>query len=453
MSQTISSLAAEPTKPIAMIAFEKAMYNQWNRTCEVATALSQYGTKEMDTSMQTSRFAIPSTTGSPTRMYGDELPSEFANCQDAPTFTYAEVDLKWGVAPLRQRYDFLQLKSGFMGDPARFSIDNLQKDVKFDCERMLCGGVGDAVLFNLGGTGTDNGDGTFTYPVQNYGGRTGQTLGRLMRALLLEGTPIQAATAVGAAPGNLAAVKIVSVTSDPGTETITTDGDLADGGATAAGWVVYRARQDASGVQGATDAHYGLPYIVSDWTDYATFQGVTQTEAPNFQAEVIRSPDAPVTIDEAMFNRLLSLCEVAYPADPGDKKGPVMNGFFLLNTWNVNYYAQSLLKDRRYMTPPLRNAGASGYAKKYLAFCDIPIVGAHMAQRDSAYYCIADRLFWRKNGPLWGQFMAIGGQTRFSIPCSPDQEVRWVFCRQLAAHGRAGMGRHDNLDPYMPEAA
>ena len=131
----------------------------------------------------------------------------------------------------------------------------------------------------------------------------------------------------------------------------------------------------------------------------------------------------------------------------------MLNGFFLMHTFNVNAYAMTLLKDRRFMTPPLRSSGASGYAKKYLAFNDMPIIGGAMAQRASAYYCVADRLFWRKNGPMWGQFMAIGGQTRFSIPCSPDQEVRWVFSRQLAAHGRAGLGRIDNLDYATPDAA
>ena len=146
------------------------------------------------------------------------------------------------------------------------------------------------------------------------------------------------------------------------------------------------------------------------------------------------------------------LAEVLIPADP-DGAGPVMNGFFLFQTWNVNAYAMTLLADRRFMTPPLRNAGASGYAKRYLTFNDLPIVGAKLMQRASGYYACADRLFWRKNGPMWGQFMAIGGQTRFSIPCSPDQEVRWVRCGQLAAHGRAGMVRADNLDYARPDAA
>lgn len=448
MAQTVDTV-----RPLAMIAFEKAMYNQWNRCVEVVTALSQHGSDEMDTEMLTQRFSIPATTGAPTRGYGDTLPSEFANCDDAPTYAYAEVDLVWQVAPARIRYDLLQLKNGFMGNPVQHTLDNLNRDVKFEAERWTAGGIGDAVLFNLNGAGTDNLDGTFTYPVANYGGRAGQVLGQLMEALLLEGTPIQAADAVGNAPGNASGdIRIVSVVATPGSETITTDGDLAGGGATAAGWVVYRSRTDAGGVQTLGDAHRGLPYIVSDWTDFATFQGVTQADAPRFQAKVIRSPGAPLAINEQLFNRMLSLGEVALPCDP-DGKGPVMNGFFLLHTFNVNAFALSLTQDRRFMTPPLRNAGAAGYAKKYLSFCDIPVVGAHMAQRNSAYYLIADRLFWRKNGPLWGQFMTIGGQTRFAIPCSPDQEVRWVSCRQLAAHGRAGMVRADNLEEALPDAA
>ena len=447
-------VSIDGNRPLAMTAFEKVMYNQWNRCTEVVTALSQYGEEEMDTDMLTQRFAIAGTHGAPTRKYGDSLPSEFANCDDAPEHAFSEVDLLWQVAPTRIRYDMLQLKRGFMGDPVQFALDNLVRDVRFEAERNTCSGIGDDVIFDLNGPGVDNGDGTFTYPVINYGGLPGQLLGQLMKALLLEGTPIQAASAVGAAPGNASPVYILSVVDTPGSETITTDGDLAPGGAgpTAAGWVVYRGRQDAAGVQGANDAPRGLPYIVSDFTDFALFQEVTALEAPRFEAQVIRSPGAPLAIDEKLLNRMLSLGEVNIPCDP-DGKGPVMNGFFLFHTFNVNAFALSLTQDRRFMTPPLRNAGAAGYQKKYLAFCDIPVVGGHMAQRTSGYYLLADRLFWRKNGPMWGQFMAIGGQTRFSIPCSPDQEVRWVRCGQLAAHGRAGMVRADNLEEARPEVA
>jgi len=452
MGQTITN-----SRPVAMIAFEKAMYQMWNRSCEVSTALSQYGSKEMDTDMLTQRFAVEGTTGAPTRHYGDELPREFANCDDAPTQAYSEVDLLWSVAPARIAYDLLQLNKGFMGSPVEFTLNNLVKDVKFEAERNLCSGVGNDVIANFNGAVTDNLDGTFTVLVWNYGGVAGQQLGQLMEALLLESTPIHAARAVGDPPGNLLAVKITSVVATVGAESITMDGDPTDfantGVASDNTWVFYRGRNDAAGVQGATDAPYGLPYLVSDWVDYAAFQVTVQADAPRFESQVIRSPGVPLGINEQLFNRMSGLSEVAVPQDPGNGKPAVMNGFYLLHTFNVNGYALSLQKDRRFMTPPIRKAGASGYAKKYLTFNDEPIVGAHMAQRNSAYKVIADRLFWRKNGPMWGQFMAIGGQTKFAVPCSPDQEVRWVRSGQCCTHGRAGMVRADNIQPFFPEAA
>ena len=75
-----------------------------------------------------------------------------------------------------------------------------------------------------------------------------------------------------------------------------------------------------------------------------------------------------------------------------------------------------------------------------------------MAQRAKLYYLLARKLFMRRNGPMWGQFMAIGGATQFSVPCSPDEETRWVRCYQNAAHGRAGMGKFSNIDYALPDA-
>lgn len=446
------SLNQGSVQPLEITLFEEAMYNLFNRTGEATNLLSFQGTKQMDTSTNRQKFAITGTTGSPTRKVGDKLPSNFDNCDDSPTFAYSEVDLKWQVAPTRIRYDLLMLKDGYMGDPVEFTLNNLQKDMRFEGERNLCAGIGDDVIFNLLGVVADNGDGTFTYQVANYGGRAGQILGKLMKSLLLEGTPVQSSTAVGQPPGSITPYKILSVVDTLGTESITTAGDITGLGAgvDATGYIVYRSRPSVGGVQGATDAPYGLPYLVSDYTDFATFQSATAATAPRFICEVIRSA-APQAINEDLLNRMLSLGEISLPADPGDGDGPMLDGVFLMNTFNVNAFAMLLLQDRRYTLPPLRSAGASGYAKKYLTFSDLPVAGAHLAQRNSAYYLLCRNLFRRKNGPLWGKFMAIGGQTRFAIPCSPDQEVRWVSCYQNCAHVRPGMVRADNLDAATPD--
>ena len=440
-------------QPIEITLFENAIYNLNNRTCEVTTLLSQHGMKEMDTSANKQRFAVSGTTGSPTRFVGDSLPSEFDNCDDSPTWAYAEVDLKWQIGPTRVRYDLLMLKDGYMGDPVQWTIDNLQKDLRFEVERTLCSGVGDAVIANLTGTVTENPGGTWTYSVENYGGRAGEQLGQLMDALLLEGTPVQAASAVGAAPGSLTPYYIQSVVSTLGSESITTNGDISGlgNGGSVTSWVFYRSRPSTGGVISATDAPYGLEYLISDFTDFATFQSTTAATAPRYKCGVVNRGGAPMAIDEALLNRMLSLGEVALPSDP-DGKGPVVDGFFLMHTFNVNAFAMTMLQDRRFMLPPLRSAGAAGYAKKYLSFCELPVVGGHLAQRNTVYYPLARNLFVRKNGPMWGKFMAIGGITRFSIPCSPDQEIRWVRCGQNAAHVRPGMVRADNCIAATPDA-
>ena len=440
-------------QPIEITLFENAIYNLNNRTCEVTTLLSQHGMKEMDTSANKQRFAVTGTTGSPTRFVGDTLPSEFDNCDDSPTWAFAEVDLKWQVGPTRVRYDLLMLKQGYMGDPVQETIDGLQKDLRFEVERTLCAGVGDAVIANLTGNVTDNGNGTFTYLVANYGGRAGEQLGQLMDAMLLEGTPVQAATSVGAAPGSLAPFYIRSVVSTLGSESITTNGDitgLGGGGGPLTGWVFYRSRPSTGGVISATDAPYGIEYLISDFTDFAMFQSTTAVTAPRFKAAIVNRGGAPMAIDETLLNRMLSLGEVSLPADPGDGEGPVLDGFFLMHTFNVNAFAMTMLQDRRFMN--LRSAGAAGYAKKYLTFCDLPVVGGHLAQRNTVYYPLARNLYVRKNGPMWGKFMALSGQTRFSIPCSPDQEIRWVRCAQNAAHVRPGMVRADNCIAAIPDA-
>lgn len=447
-------LTTQVAQPIAMIEYEKAMYNQLNRGTPTETYLSQYGEEEMDTNMLTQRFAVEGTTGSPSRNYGNSLPDQFANCDNSPEWAAAEVDLKWAVSPTRIRFDMIQMNAGFMGNPVQYALDNVEKDMRFESERSLCSGVGNDVYFNLKGTVTDNGDGTFTYLCENYGGQANQLLGVIMKNLQLEGTPINAASAVGAAPGSVPPFEIISVVATPFAESITTNGDISGLGAggSVAGWVVYRSRQDNAGIQGATDAPYGLPYLISDWQDYALFQNVTQLEAPRYESQVVRSA-VPQPINEDLLTRMLSLGEVAAPTQPEDGKPPVINGFFLLHTFNVNAFARLLLQDRRYILPPLRNAGAAGFAKKYLSMNDMPIVGSPLMQRQTGYYLIAKNIFVRKNGPMWGKFMAIGGQTRFAIPCSPDQEVRWVRSSQRAIHVRPGCVRADNLDPALYDAA
>lgn len=440
-------------EPLEMIAYEQAITNQMNRNCDVVKLFSSEGTKEITTEYQTTEFPIVGTHGAPARVSGRTLPRQWDNCDNSPSFATGTADLVWMIAPTVIDWQVEQMKGGLMGDPVQWQMDNLEKDVMTETERFVCAGLGDAVLFNLAGAGTDNGDGTFTYPIENYGGISGQILGELVNSLNLPGTPVQAADAVGNAAGNANAVTILDVRAELGNEAIICDGDLAPGGATAAGWVVYRARRDAGGIQAAGEACRGLPYLIADWQDYSTVEGFTRTAAPTWQSRVIRSPGAPVPINNALWNRILSMGEVSMPQDPNDGKTPVLDGFLLTHTFNVNQYGGSLSTQQQVWTPPLRNVGVQGYEKKYLSYNGIPICGANMAQRNTAYYARARQLFWRKNGPFWGQWMAIGGVKRFSRPCSPDQEIRWVKSGQLVVHGRAGMVRHDNLDAALPDAA
>lgn len=451
--------AALPTaQPLLKTEYEQALRNYLKRNCPIWSSISREGWSTLKTAFKTHIFAFQKTQGGQFRGVGQNDENDLDGCEDGPTFGNSTITYNHFYAPTRVKEEvFHEATEGAMGNAFLVTLEDLQKGCLLEFERMMLSTTGNAVLFQLDDAGTDNGDGTWTFSIVNYGGIANQEIGHIVRSLHLERIPLQAASAVGATPAQPTPRRVISVDPTLGAETITVDGDLGDtagGTPAAAGWVVYRSRVSNGGVQGADDALRGFPLVIDDGNNGDPFQNVyvlddSQAQyAPYFKSQVFGDAANPITLTEAQLIEMITAAEINAPGDVDDDIRVVRN-FFTMHTLVYNAFAATLLNLRQLTAPTLWGMDGikpvAGFKRNALTLSGYPCFHSQLHQRNTVYFADSEGLCVVHNGPAEGQFVTRGGRREVPVPCTTKTEFLYMIYAQLAARERSRMCRRDGV--------
>ncbi|HUW15697.1 MAG TPA: hypothetical protein VMW94_01350 [Actinomycetes bacterium] len=446
--------AVANASPLTIRKYEKRLAKYMQTDGVIMSLIARRGWKTINVDHAEVAWGFETKSGSPVRGYGSVLPREFANCDNFPDWANGLLTFAWLVAPRRIPHDLRRWQ--YMGNPGQDPMTSLGDWMVREQARVMlsCGSSG--VLFNLDGpTPAPNADGTYTYPVANYGGVAGQELGHLMERLQLEGAPLQAASALGVAAGNAEPVECTIVTSDPFNETITVSEafDADTPGTAAAGWIVFYERRDSGGVQSLGDMPLGLFEGIDDWTSPTTLYTIDETEAPRYRSHV-DTLASPAPLSESRLLDVLGLIECQAPVigKDGDK---IPRTFITMDPLQWRNLQKTLLQDRSVMVENgkvFKGAGGT-LSHKMETFSGYPLGTDRLHARNSVFVGNGESTSILQNGPREGQFMTVDGRKKFAIPCSPDEEMRLISCYQLWFLTRAGQARLDSIEPNRVDAA
>jgi hypothetical protein len=426
--------------------FEQGVSYDVNVSCPAFAALSREGTKKLQKA-RTHKFAIKGNIGQSARTYGANDPCDgFAVCSAPPEYCDVELTYKKIYIPYRVCNETIQEagSGGAMFDVFRQDLKDLAEQHGHHLERALFTGDGRDVLFTLADTGTDNGDGTWTYAVQWYGGLQGEEMGDILESLLLINMCIHVSDAVGNAARATAqadnSTTILDVDPTLGAETITVDDQIV---AAAVGDVVYRSRQDTNGVQGATDGLTGFPLLIDDFSLADPFQGVASEDCPSFSARCCDNGGLQRDLTETLMEQALTTAMVRKGRRKGEKVTFQRHAFFTHEA-TARKFALSLTEQRRFTAPQmLGEAGMrphAGIDMKFLTYDGVPFITSHLGLRNTVYLADLAELVIVHNGKAEGQFLsAPGGPTVERVACTPTFEYVWFAYLDFATRKRNGM--------------
>jgi hypothetical protein len=421
--------------------FEQGVKNDINSRVPGWAALSREGTK-MPTRAKTHKFAIKGNIGQTARVYGANDPcGGFAQCDVPPEYCDVELLYKKLFASYRVCHETIREAGteGAMFDVLENDLIDLVEQMVNIYERSIFTGDGRNVLFTLADTGTDNGDGTFTYEVQWYGGFENEQLGDTLEQLLLVNLHVQAAADCGEAPRDVEGKQIQSVDGTPGAETITTVGSL---GAVSIGDIVYPSREDADGVQGCTDGLTGFPLLCDDFSLSDPFQGVTAESCPSFAGRICDNGGETRPLTEELMEQAVGK---SFVRQGGSRKESVSfkRFAFFTHEYTARKFGLQLTADRRWAAPafftPKGLKPNAGFDMDYLTYDGIPFITSQKGLRNSLFLMDLANTVIVHNGAPEGQFLAApNGPTVERVPCTPTFEWIWWAYLDFATRRRNG---------------
>lgn len=451
--------AAAPTVlSVLKTIFEQGVSYDINLSCPGWAALSKEGTSKL-VQAKTHKFAIKGNMGQSARIYGDNDPcAGFAVCSAPPEYCDVELTYKKTYIPYRVCNETIQEagSGGAMLDVFRQDLKDLVEQHTHQLERSLFTGDGRDVLFTLADTGTDNGDGTWTYAVQWYGGLQGEELGTILESLYLINLCIHVAdqTGTGATVRSSAAtddsVTINDVDATLGAETITVDNQIV--GSTV-GDVVYRSRQDQTDyIQGSTDGLTGLPLLVDDFSLADPFQGVDSADCPSFSSRICDNGGLKRDLTEELLEQAITTAFVR----KGRRNGQGMSWqkhSFMTHEATARRFALSLTQDRRFTAPAMITKQGmkpvGGVDMEYLCYDGIPFITSHLGRRNTVDLVDMSELVIVHNGKAEGQFLsAPNGPTVERVACTPTFEYVWFAYLDFATRKRNGMVSIRDLNSF-----
>jgi len=427
--------------------YEQGVQHDINVSCPGFSAISREGTKK-PVRARTHKFALKTVLGQTARVYGADAPSTFAVCDQPPEYLDVDLSYKKTYIPYRVNHEVLEeaTNEGAMLDVLANDLDDLVEQHTHQLERALFTGDQRDVLFALIGsseTGPD-GDGNYTYGVQWYGGHSGEELGDILELLHLTNMTCHASDAVGNAARTTGAAdnsfQIVSVDSTLGSETITVTEQIA---AYADGDVVYRSRQDTSGVQGATDGFTGLPLLADDWSLADPFQGVDAADAPSFAGQICDNGGVQRDLTEALLETAIAKASVRRGRSRKESMRWTKYAFYT-NEKTARRFALQLTADRRFTAPSMIGKQGmkpvAGIDMQFLTYDGIPFVTSQLGMRNSVFLVDLENVVCIHNGAAEGQFLqAPNGPIVERIACAPVFEYVWWAFLDFAIRKRNGM--------------
>jgi hypothetical protein len=448
-----------PTAPTVLnvlkTIYEQGVQHDINVACPAFAAISREGTKK-PTRAKTHKFAIKTNLGQTARTYGGDAPcAGFAVCDQPPEYCDVDLSYKKIYIPYRVCHEVMEeaTNEGAMLDVLANDLDDLVEQHTHHLERSIFTGDGRDVFFTLiaaSETGPD-GDGNYTYGVQWYGGLQAEELGDILESLLLVNMTMQAASAVGSSPRNTTApdnsFQIASVDPTLGSETITVTEQI---NGYAGGDVVYRSRQDTTGVQGATDGITGLPLLTDDFSLADPFQSVAAADCPSFAGRVCDNGGVLRDLDEALLEQAIATAMVRR----GRRKSESMRWqkyAFFAHEKTARRFALQLTADRRYTAPSMFSTKAmkpkAGIDMEFLTYDGIPWITSHLGLRNSVFLVDLENVVCVHNGAPEGQFLqAPNGPIVERIACTPTFEYVWWAYLDFAARKRNGMVKIADLN-------
>jgi hypothetical protein len=460
--------------PSLKTKFEEPMQEYIRFNSVLPQLLRREGTPVYDDEFKYVEFSFPVQQSGTMRGYGLTDPDVFDDCEGSIKTCSARIELGFWFAPLRIKQGAKMYgKKGAMGAPYEYALKELPLGVAKELDRWIGATTGNTVYFQLDGVGTDNGDGTTTFSVKNYGGLANQPIGVILERLHLEGIPLQASSAVGVASPNPAdAVVVVAVDATLGAETITVEG--VNGGPDFFGaaigddvsdWIVFRAqRTDLAGTVTQTTGLKGLPVLIDDFTVETPFQNVTDDRdydgasegchdvcyAPLFKSKVLGDPLNPVPLTEDQMIDMIEAAEIRSSATRTEDGISLVRHFFFGNSVTHGQAAKMALGLRQ-LTSESRMWSEKGVKphmgveKKAFHVNGIPFFHSPDALLADLFLIDAAGLSIYQNGPIEGQWLMAGGDREIRVPCTTKTEIVWFGSGQLGVHNRMSMVRRRGI--------
>lgn len=437
------------------IDYRDGLHNDINERCPVFSMFQRDVASE-SVQADTHRFAIKIAPSQNHRHYGTRSPSSFARTDGEMVVRKVDVTYNISYNPIRINPDIVWRAAN--GDAAMInmlesSLEDLREQECTQLERGICTGNGHDVYFTVR---TVPGGSPWTYGIEAYGGYTNEDLGLIVETLNLRNLWMN-----GAAPTvTNSAYETVRNSGDPGkvtgwvstygSESVTFDRDMG----LQVGDVLYRSRDEASGVQGVNDGVLGLAGTVDDFSNKDPYQTIASTDdtATSFASHIIAAGAA--AFSESFLNQMITIADIR--GGGGRKDSETMRQVLVANTLVVNDFAQNMTSVANAGTATNRRVQYAvtekgykpqyGYAREFLSYNGIPFVDGHLALRNSTFLLNLDDLYWCHNGSAEGDFLtpAGGGPPALRVPGTPMTEYVWARMGQLAAKRRNTHVRLDN---------
>jgi hypothetical protein len=440
MAQTTGATGAGP---ILKIDYRDVVRTDVNMRTKGLNFLRREGS-DIPTSNSEVDWGMVTRPNQNSRTYGTADPDSFATIGTQLGYATIKVTYRKTWTPVRIKWEVWQEaeKGAFTPAVAR-EMKGVAEAHAFNLERQFWTSDGNGWLFRLvTGGAADTGP---TIEVDRYAGFAGEELGVIMEVLNLSGLEVSARVSDVAVPdltGGVAIVGTITTAAAPVIKTKNAEAIVLTAGLGAPGFAansfIYPSRQDAgNAAPGLNQSMFGLPVMVDDGTNAATYQNITVANVLSWQSQRLTAGGVKRPLTEDILSGAIAISRIRGGGVGMDEEG-IVKGAFFCNIAQEEAFAQSLSTFKQFAAPTLWSL-PKGYKPiagpdvQAMAYQGIPFVAGPIALRNTVFLVDLNGYALVHNGPVEGTFWELGSGTAIPVPNSTMGEVKmWSYCNTAA---------------------